>query len=160
MINTPTLRFMRKQGCFGRATKPKIPLSLACSIIIFVILTLTTLFCNLAHAYDANHIRPMYHPNCFPLTGYICTDIVNAIGKAENSKRHPYGIMIKTKDPRKTCMNTVNNNVMRYVKAGEPGGDFIHFLSLRYAPIGAANDPRGVNKNWENNVKYFLKKGQ
>lgn len=127
--------------------------------IVMAVLLMLIGICNAAHAYDKNNIRPMYRANCYPLIGYTCSELVTAIGRAENSKRHPYGIMIKTKNPRGVCMNTVKNNVMRYIREGEPGGDFIHYLSLRYTPIGADNDPNGLNKNWVKNVKYYLKKG-
>lgn len=30
--------------------------------------------------------------------------------------------------------------------------DFIAYLGARYAPVGAANDPTGLNNNWVNNV--------
>lgn len=33
---------------------------------------------------------------------------------------------------------------------------YIEFLASRYCPIGADNDPQGLNKNWVKNVKYFL----
>lgn len=36
--------------------------------------------------------------------------------------------------------------------------DYIEFLASRYCPIGADNDPQGLNKNWVKNVKYFLTK--
>lgn len=36
-------------------------------------------------------------------------------------------------------------------------GDFIEFLGSRYAPIGADNDPTGLNKNWVSNVTYWYK---
>lgn len=99
---------------------------------------------------EKKHTRPMFRANCFPLTGYTCAEIVEAIGKTENSKRHPYGIMIKTNDPWGICMNTVNHNVMQYVKEGEQEKDFIKYLSRRYCPY---------NSNvWERNVKYFLSK--
>lgn len=36
--------------------------------------------------------------------------------------------------------------------------DYIEFLGSRYCPVGADNDPQGLNKNWVKNVKYFLTK--
>jgi len=35
--------------------------------------------------------------------------------------------------------------------------DFISYLAKIYAPIGALNDPTGLNKNWERNVKNYYK---
>ncbi len=102
--------------------------------------------------------KQMIRINCIPASGYICSDIVKAIGKAENSKRHPYGIMIKTDDPWSVCLRTVKHRMRLFVEEGCPG-DFIEYLSRTYAPIGAKNDPKGLNKNWVKNVKFWLKKG-
>ncbi len=33
--------------------------------------------------------------------------------------------------------------------------DFISYAASRYAPIGAENDPTGLNKNWEKNVRKY-----
>ena len=80
--------------------------------------------------------------------------IANAIYKAENSKAHPYGILTHYKHttPRQACINTIEH--ARRDWNGK--GDFIEFLGNRYCPIGAKNDPKGLNKNWVKNVKYFL----
>lgn len=89
----------------------------------------------------------------------IPTDkIANAIYKAEGGSktRHPYGILTKYKHttPRQACINTIN-----HAKRDWDGkGDFISFLGSRYCPIGAKNDPKGLNKNWVKNVNYFLNK--
>lgn len=86
---------------------------------------------------------------------------VDAIYKAEGGAKaqYLYGIRsIKYDTPeeaRKICYNSVKNNYKRWEKAGREG-DFVEFMSRRYCPIGAKNDPKGVNKNWVKNVKYFL----
>ena len=82
------------------------------------------------------------------------TEIVNAIGRAENSTAHPYGIMQKYKNttPRQACFNTIHH-IMR---CWNGKGDFIAYCGSIYAPVGAGNDPGGLNKNWVKNVKYFL----
>jgi len=87
------------------------------------------------------------------------TEIVNAIYKAENSVRYPYGIKsINTNgDPvyaRKICFNTVRNNRKRFANQTEYK-DFILFLADRYCP--KIVDPIG-NKNWKVNVKFWLDK--
>jgi hypothetical protein len=38
------------------------------------------------------------------------------------------------------------------------GEDFISFLSRSYAPLGAENDPQGLNRNWIKNVTHFYNK--
>jgi hypothetical protein len=82
--------------------------------------------------------------------------LADAIYKAEGGSKtkYPYGIMAKYKhtSPRKACINTIN-----HAKRDWNGkGDFIKFLSKRYCPIGAKNDPRGLNRNWVKNVKNYL----
>jgi len=84
--------------------------------------------------------------------------LATAIGRAENSKTHPYGILAHYKHttPRQACINTINSNYRRW----DGRGDFVEYLAKTYCPIGAKNDPKGLNKNWTKNVKHFLKKGR
>jgi hypothetical protein len=88
---------------------------------------------------------------------YTNEQIANAIYKAEGGAktRHPYGILTKYKHttPKQACLNTI-----AHARRDFQGGDFISFLGSRYCPVGALNDPRGLNKNWVRNVKYFLNK--
>lgn len=87
----------------------------------------------------------------------------NAIFKAENSVNHPYGIMLEGCDKdhvefcHKACKQTVYNTLVKYrAERCNPGEADIDCLARRYAPIGADNDPTGLNKNWKKNVLYFL----
>jgi len=79
--------------------------------------------------------------------------LANAIYRAENSKAFPYGIMhhYKHTTPRQACLNTIRHRIEDW--NGE--GDFIAYLGQTYAPLGAGNDPQGLNKNWIKNVRYF-----
>lgn len=90
---------------------------------------------------------------------YTNNQIADAIYLAEGGARtrHPYGILAKYKQttPRQACLNTITH--ARRDWNGQ--GDFLEFLQKRYAPIGAKNDPTGLNKNWLRNVRYFLKRG-
>lgn len=91
---------------------------------------------------------------------YTDDQIANAIYKAEGGSRtrHPYGILKKYKvtTPRQACINTI-----RHARRDWNGqGDFIAFLGSRYCPVGAANDPQGLNVNWIINVNYFLTRGE
>ncbi len=84
--------------------------------------------------------------------------IVEAIGKAENSIKYPYGIKsIDTKGnkeyARKICLNSVRNGRIRWEKAGQPY-DLIIYIGLRYCPPTAHK----LNSNWVRNVKFFLNK--
>jgi hypothetical protein len=54
--------------------------------------------------------------------------------------------------------NSIYNNLVRWQEAGRPG-KFVDFMQKRWAPIGAKNDPKNLNKNWAPNVREFLKKG-
>ena len=88
---------------------------------------------------------------------YSDNQIADAIFKAENSKTHPYGILAhyKNTSPRQACLNTI-----AHAKRDWNGnGDFIVFLGSRYCPVGAKNDPTGLNKNWVRNVNRFLERG-
>jgi len=82
--------------------------------------------------------------------------IVEAIGKAENSVKYPFGIKsIDTKSDvkyaRKICYNSVRNGRRRWIVADKPD-DLIIFIGKRYCPPSA----HSLNKNWTRNVKYFL----
>ena len=88
--------------------------------------------------------------------------IADAIYKAENSKTYPYGIVsIDTNGDeeyaRKICLNTIRNNRKRFADYGYKQFDsYLEFLASRYCPIGASNDPTGLNVNWLGNVNWFL----
>ena len=82
--------------------------------------------------------------------------LADAIFKAENSKSHPYGIIGNfTQQPREICVNTIRHRYSDWVIAG-CNGDFISYLGKFYAPIGADNDPSGLNRNWVKNVSLFM----
>jgi len=88
--------------------------------------------------------------------------LADAIYKAEGGARtaHPYGILTKykTTTPRQACLNTVRNQWKRH--AGHAcGKDYWTCLRDRYCPIGAENDPTGLNVNWLRNVlHHYLKR--
>jgi len=94
---------------------------------------------------------------------YTNEQIANAIYWAEGGAKAkvPYGILsIKVKDKaeaRQICFNTIRNQRIRHAKHN-CGLDFISCLGSRYCPIGAKNDPKGLNKNWVKNVKFYLEK--
>lgn len=90
---------------------------------------------------------------------YTTDQLASAIDKAENSKSHPYGIMLKFKhtSPRQACINTINHQHRLWVRTSQRV-PFLTFLAHAYAPLGCENDPNNLNKNWERNVTYFLNK--
>lgn len=94
--------------------------------------------------------------------------LANAIYKAEGGAKtkHPYGILkrYKTTTSRQACINTCKHAYRDYLvavaKAPQiaskgPRMAFLAFLANRYAPIGAKNDPTGLNRNWLKNVSHF-----
>lgn len=95
--------------------------------------------------------------------------LVYAIGKAENSKKYPYGIKsipIKGKTQlereayaKRICLNTVKNNWVRYQKT-DKRIDYITFLGNKYCPINDPNDKKGLNSNWIRNVKRIYESQQ
>jgi hypothetical protein len=87
----------------------------------------------------------------------LASAIYHAEGGAKT--KHPYGILkrYKTTTPRQACINTIKTNMKKF-KAQNTETDFIVFMSKTYCPIGAKNDPTGLNKNWVKNVKYFYYK--
>lgn len=94
--------------------------------------------------------------------------LADAIKRAENSHRHPYGILkayCKAGDKngrcRKGCIQTINKRLEEYrtkIAREILLDNFIVFLSKSYAPVGSKNDPTNLNKNWIKNVKYFYER--
>lgn len=86
--------------------------------------------------------------------------LADAIGKAENSKVHPYGIMrhYAHTTARQACINTCRHQYALWQSKPRKSnpGEFLDFLARTYAPVGAANDPTGLNRHWLKNVRYFL----
>ncbi len=105
--------------------------------------------CQKAHGYDL-------------LPKDTTSNIVNAIKLIENSKTYPYGIRsirLKGKNQlekeiyaRQICVNTVNNNYLRWQKAGKRG-EFLNFLADVYCPASA--DATG-NSNWKKNIHKMV----
>lgn len=52
---------------------------------------------------------------------------------------------------------TVVKNYQRWKNSNSPD-DYITFLGKRYCPVGASNDPQGLNANWIRNVKFWYNK--
>ena len=124
-----------------------------CIAILGIILMIIFLLTGCAQASDKVIIKV---PN---IEGYSAQEWCNAIFWAEGGYKtnHPYGILTKYKhtSPRQACINTVSNNHARWLSSASKL-PYIAFLSNRYAPIGAKNDPGGLNKNWVKNVTYYL----
>ena len=89
--------------------------------------------------------------------------VVDAIYFAEGGPKAkiPYGILsvrVSSKEEaRSVCYGTVKNNYARWLKSGQRV-PFLEFLGARYCPVGATNDPNGLNRHWVKNVRYYLNK--
>jgi len=92
------------------------------------------------------------------IDGYTADQWCNAIYYAENSPKHPYGILRKYRHttPRQACLNTVTNNNARWLSSGSKM-PYIAFLQQRYCPIGSNTD-NGTCQYWQGNVKHYLEK--
>ncbi len=109
---------------------PKMLLSASILFICMLcVLFLMICSCQVAHAYSPDYIA-------------------NAIYKTENSKSHPYGIMVHYKhtSPRTACLNTIKHRLAKW----DGKGDFIVFLGKTYSPPA-------INPNWVRLVKHFLR---
>ena len=144
MTNTHThqhANYKELRAEFNRKTAPKIPHSW--SIMAVAALLLLVSSCTLAHANEPINVNKL----------------ANAIYIAEGGAktRHPYGILAKYKvtTPRQACINKIKSALKRW----NGRGDFIAFLGKTYCPVGAFNDPTGLNRNWVKNVRYHYERG-
>lgn len=148
-INYTQLRLMRKQGIFGT-----VPIKTALrrnSAPRWLLLALLVLLASCA--------KPGYASEPINIEK-LANSIYLAEGGAKT--RHPYGILTKYKHttPRQACINTIKSALRRYQASITQDGrhDFIEFLGATYCPIGATNDPNGLNKNWITNVRYYYER--
>ena len=87
--------------------------------------------------------------------------LADAIYIAEGGKKAktPFGICSQPvkgyAHARRVCLASIRKNVARWEAAGKPG-DFVSFMGRRWAPVGASNDPRGLNRQWPDNVRRIL----
>ncbi len=95
---------------------------------------------------------------------YDSSDICDAIYIIEGREqaKKPYGILSVPcngeADCRDICLNTVENTFTRWQVDGSKG-DFLEDLAARYCPVGASNDPQGLNRHWLDNVRQLLAEG-
>lgn len=95
---------------------------------------------------------------------YTVQEICHAIFRAEGGEKAnaPYGILsVKVKDTsaaKRICIQSIKKNRIRYLEYKERKGtlDYIGFISRRWAPLQASNDPKGLNKNFEPNLRLIL----
>lgn len=88
------------------------------------------------------------------------TRLVNAIRTSENNPNYGVLSIPCVDDCREICLNSVRNNLFRYLEATGQMEDFLVLMQRRYAPIGASNDPNNLNRNWAKNVLKLYNKGE
>lgn len=94
----------------------------------------------------------------------VVKTLAKAIYIAEGAEKAsvPYGIMsqpVRSKDhARRICEASIRRNWERWVDAGCPGPDFVAFMARRWAPVGAENDDRNLNREWPDNVRRWFYK--
>lgn len=127
-------------------------------------LSILACFLLIAHSFVVGNLSLVYASEVARNSSIQIVNIdvlADAIYRAEGGAktRHPYGIIkkYKTTTPRQACINTIKSNLKRY-RASKSTEDFITFMSRSYCPIGAENDPTGLNKNWVKNVRYYYEK--
>ena len=94
--------------------------------------------------------------------------LADAIYQAEGGAKtkHPYGVLsVKCKttlECRQITINSIKRGISRYNRdraSNRTLEGFISHFARRWCPIGAKNDPKGLNQNWVKNVLFFYKKG-
>lgn len=88
----------------------------------------------------------------------------NGTSSAVKNKNNPFGFMdpstnwskLKTFNSLADGLKAGISNLSRnYIYSGRKS---IEQIGAKYAPVGASNDPNGLNKNWVPSVKSFYKK--
>ena len=97
---------------------------------------------------------------------YTPENLADAIYKAEGGIKATYAYGIRSvkyqslEEARQICLRTIRNHMNRH-REHNCRLEFLECLSQRYAPTkGATNDPKGLNRNWLSNIRYFLRKGE
>lgn len=88
----------------------------------------------------------------------LVPQISSAVKVAEGNPRNHGVLSVPTANEGQASTvlnNSIYNNFVRWDAAGRPG-KFIDFVQQRWAPIGVANDPNNLNKNWSGNVRKAL----
>lgn len=81
-----------------------------------------------------------------------------------NKTKYPFGVRSINTDrdyekAKRICSNTVSNQFIRWQKWGKTNS-FEESLAKRYCPVGANDDPTGLNKHWLGNLRRELARTQ
>jgi hypothetical protein len=109
----------------------------------------------------AAHFEDAVRVNIRPELRAELAPIVAAIRHAENGRAgreygilHPKALGKSYRTQAGWCAATVQKHYDRWTKAGGRG-DFLESLARRYCPVGADNDPTGLNRHWLKNVRHW-----
>lgn len=112
-------------------------------------------------AAHAAHFADAIRANVRPEMRAELAPIVAAIRHAENGRAgreygvlHPRALGKSYRTQAGWCAATVQKHYDRWTKAGRKG-DFLESLARRYCPVGAGNDPTGLNRHWLKNVRHW-----
>ena len=88
------------------------------------------------------------------------TRLLLAIRAQENGRSgREYGVLVVSAPTQEVqariTARTIKRNWQRWKVAGQ-SGDPVEWMAQRWAPIGAENDPHGLNRYWLRNVRAFL----
>jgi hypothetical protein len=93
--------------------------------------------------------------------GKMLRPILNPAVKIAEGNPNNFGVLSQRVSSPAHANQLLNesivNNFVRWMAAGKPG-KFVDFMQQRWAPIGATNDPRNLNKNWAPNVRKAIKR--
>jgi len=92
-------------------------------------------------------------------SAYTIDQLATAIGKAENSKSHPYGVLAHYKHttPRQACLNTIKHQYRLWKQSGL-NMPFVDYLGSKYCPLSDNRDIHHINQYWIKNVNYWITK--
>lgn len=92
--------------------------------------------------------------------------LLMAIYDAEGGKHtnYPYGVKSVSCETNEECrqitLNSIRNNLWRYLEENGLEESFIAHMGKRWCPIGANDDPNNLNKNWKSNVIALYKENK
>ena len=112
------------------------------------------LICGTAHA---QIIVPAFVPDTPKKEKLLLQAVYHSEGGED--AQYPFGIRSVGcngyEECKSVCLRSIKNSLKRWNDAGRQG-DFITWFAMRYCPVGAANDPKGLNSNFLKNIRWFL----
>jgi len=133
-------------------------------IVLLLLIIPGTVWASIAEDYSQAISRVEILTMELSAENYDDEKLCRAIFQAEGGHRAQYLYGIRSVpysdvlDARQICLNTIRNNKKRFMRQAEYD-DYLEFLASRYCPIGAENDPTGLNQHWIKNVQYFYERG-